>query len=81
MHINSGHCLTLYGGMNMKKRILLLASLLVLGTATLLTGCGPEKTVGDQQMDLAQKLEDQAQEAVDQLNKQNPDALLDIKGE
>ena len=44
-------------------------------------GCGPEKTVGDQQMDLAQKLEDQAQEAVDQLNKQNPDALLDIKGE
>ena len=65
----------------MKKRILLLASLLVLGTATILTGCGPEKTVGDQQMDLAQKLEDQAQEAVDQLNKQNPDALLDIKGE
>ena len=65
----------------MKKRILLLASLLVLGTATLLTGCGPEKTVGDQQMDLEQKLEDQAQEAVDQLNKQNPDALLDIKGE
>ncbi len=65
----------------MKKRFLLLASLLILGTASLLTGCGPEKTVGDQQMELAKKLEDQAQEAVDQLNQQNPDSLLDIKGE
>lgn len=61
----------------MKKRILLLASLLVLGTATLLTGCGPEKTVGDQQLELAKNLKDKANDAVDKANNLNPDQVLD----
>ncbi|MBR0146830.1 MAG: hypothetical protein IJM25_09235 [Eubacterium sp.] len=65
----------------MKKRLLLLASLLVFGTAALLTGCGPEKTVGDQQVDLAKNLIDKANTAVDQANQTNPDSMLDMPGE
>ena len=65
----------------MKKRVVLLGTLLVLGTASLLTGCGQEKTVVEQQYDLAQNLENKANDAVDKVNNSNPDAILDIKGE
>ncbi len=64
----------------MKKKLLIIGALLALGAATL-TGCGPEKTVGDQQVDLAKNLIDKANDAVDNANQTNPDSLLDIKGE
>ncbi len=60
----------------MRKKLVILGAILVLGTATLLTGCGGEKTVGDQEIELAKNLKDKARDAVDQAEKTNPDDLL-----
>ena len=60
----------------MRKKLVILGAILVLGTATLLTGCGGEKTVGDQEIELAKNLKDKARDAVDQAEKANPDDLL-----
>jgi len=63
----------------MRKKLVIIGAILVLGTATLLTGCGPEKTVGDQQVDLAKNLIDKANDAVDNANQPTPD--LNISGD
>ena len=60
----------------MRKKLVILGAILVLGTATLLPGCGGEKTVGDQEIELAKNLKDKARDAVDQAEKTNPDDLL-----
>ena len=60
----------------MRKKLVILGAILVLGTATLLTGCGGEKTVGDQEIELAKNLKDKARDAVEQAEKTNPDDLL-----
>ena len=61
----------------MRKRFRWIGVLLVLSMGAMLTGCGGEKTVGDQQVDLAKNLIDKANNAVDNANQQNPDGLLD----
>ena len=66
----------------MKKRVIILGMILVLGTATLLTGCGEEKTVVEQQADLAKNLTKKANDAMDKVNNATPEINLDgIKGE
>ncbi len=65
----------------MRKKIALIGMLLVF-SATALTGCGEQKTVGDQELELAKNLKDKANNAVEQAQQSNPDDLLDsIPGE
>ncbi len=65
----------------MRKKIALIGMLLVFGAATL-TGCGEQKTIGDQELELAKNLKDKANDAVEQAQKTNPDDLLNsIPGE
>ncbi len=61
----------------MRKRLVIIGAILVLGTASLLTGCGGEKSVGDKEIELAKNLKDKANDAVDKANQTNPDSLLD----
>ncbi len=63
----------------MKRKLILVGTILTLGCAALLTGCEQKKkdipVVNE--VDLGKNLIDQAKDAVDNSNQMNPDNLLD----